>query len=386
MNVLLVGCGRQGQEHLESLLSMPGIARIGVHDERPAAANALPERERIVFSTTLADLLRELVPTVAIVATPGFGRFPLVRELCRFGVPCLILEKPLAETLEEARNIAEVIEKTATACFINYSNRFGAGDLVVHALLQSPLMGELDFGEARLHNNIYVTGAYWAERAAAWRRRSSPISYLMSHLVDLAHWFARPQKVRSVYAVGLAREVPESLDMCDAYLELDRGARLRLAADWVQKSTIPWDGYQSFSTSRGLLVHHRSAAYGTLPGVRAYLAEGPTTGEDLARLETLLATRGIRLECSLAQEHFSGESGQRRLVVFDPAAQDPGDPEQDGSPLRHYLASFAEGVREPSTFRGFGPLPGLADGLRQVAVCEAIGRSVAERREVEVDL
>ena len=136
MNFTLVGCGAWGRNYLKTIRTIPGI-RI----------NTVIKRD--ILSEDAQEIMREYGVTIAnpwasrgensdgvIVATPPQTHKEIVIPLLRAGIPVL-LEKPVAHTYEDAREIIEAARATGTTLLINNIHLFADAflslkDSVIH--------------------------------------------------------------------------------------------------------------------------------------------------------------------------------------------------------------------------------------------------------------
>lgn len=113
--VLVVGLGKMGQDDLKKLIELgmkpEDIVGVDIDDAKvTAAVDAFPPG--ILFSFD-----RNVVAHAAIVATNTPSHAKVVIDLMERGVKHILVEKPLAFTLEEATLIGEIMKRTNAQVF-----------------------------------------------------------------------------------------------------------------------------------------------------------------------------------------------------------------------------------------------------------------------------
>ncbi|WP_077034979.1 Gfo/Idh/MocA family protein [Pelomonas sp. KK5] len=179
IRIAVAGAGLIGQAHLGAIAASPCCALSAIVDPAPAA-EALAARLGVPLHRTLETLLARDRPDGIVLATPNALHVPQALACIEAGVPVL-LEKPLATTVQEAEALVAEVE------------RRGARLLVGHHRAHSPIMAKarqvVDSGQ--LGRLVAVMGSatfmkpdrYFAE--GPWRREpgGGPILLNMIHEV-----------------------------------------------------------------------------------------------------------------------------------------------------------------------------------------------------------
>lgn len=137
MRITLFGCGSWGSRIARRLAGTPGVSHLTVIDEDPDRAQALGNELGCAWSfdpfgylAVTGTQTSSVEPGAVVIATPPSTRLALVRAaLNGYGLaPRLVrVEKPLAETLDDAQAIVDACEQ------------FGAQLSVGFTLLHHPL-------------------------------------------------------------------------------------------------------------------------------------------------------------------------------------------------------------------------------------------------------
>ena len=208
----VVGVGSLGYHHARILASLDGVRMAGVFDLDEERARQVGGEFQLDVHTTLdslvdaADGLVVAVPTSAheVVAVTALSR----------GVSVLV-EKPMAPSLEAADRMLEAVEATGALIQVGHIERFNAAIRAAEPFLEAPLFIE-------------------SHRLAPFVPRSIDVAVvldLMIHDVDLVQSLVgRP--VASVAATGIPVLTP-SVDIANARLEFEGGVVANLTASRV---------------------------------------------------------------------------------------------------------------------------------------------------------
>jgi len=180
--VAVIGCGNIGSRWDEVsngdvVLTHAGawhrlgflVALVDPNPERLAAASRhwgisgiYPDYQTL-FATERLDIVS--------IATPTALRLPLVEAALAAGVRAILLEKPVAATLEEAQSIAAIVRTAGAVVAVNYLRRYDATLRQGAAWVQAGRLGAIQHAVGRYGKGIVENG---------------------SHLIDLIQWWLGP--------------------------------------------------------------------------------------------------------------------------------------------------------------------------------------------------
>lgn len=181
VRVGLVGAGPwAARVHAPAIAAHAGTTLAGVWARRPDAAAALiddvaaPDRPRVYAST---DELIADVDAVAFAVPPAV-QFPIALAAARAGRH-VILEKPIAPTADEARQLADAVTDAGVASIVVLVLRFAPE---VREWLAS--IAALD---VRAATTLWVAGSLLGGPSAnsPWRHESGALADVGPHAVDL---------------------------------------------------------------------------------------------------------------------------------------------------------------------------------------------------------
>jgi len=122
-----------GERHCRVYANMPTVDLVGVSDSRAQRGRSIADTYDVAYFADYQDLLRR-VDAVSI-AVPTDGHCAVAADCLRQQVHVL-LEKPLARTLAEARELAALAERSPVVFQVGHIERFNPAFLELEAILQ----------------------------------------------------------------------------------------------------------------------------------------------------------------------------------------------------------------------------------------------------------
>jgi predicted dehydrogenase len=202
LRMAVVGVGHLGKEHARILAGLDDVELVGVADVNAEQARAVAGRLGARACTDYRPLLDAV--DAACVVVPTSQHFAVAAAFLRRGIPVLV-EKPLAATVEEAEGLVELAERHGALLQVGHIERFNPA---FEELLTHPLQPK------------FVT----CERLGPFTGRSTDIGVvldLMIHDLDLLLALVR-SPVRRVEAVGMSL-FGGNEDVANARLHFDNG-------------------------------------------------------------------------------------------------------------------------------------------------------------------
>ena len=225
MRLGLVGTGRIGAFHAETLLGLERVTSLVVTDADPVAAEAVGSRLGAeVMSSPEAVLASGVDGLVIATATPGHA--PTLRLAVAAGVPAFC-EKPVASTLAETLALAEIVAASGVAVHVGFQRRFDAGYRRAAEAVRSGELGFVHTVRAMTHDQSPPPAAYVPTSGGLFRDCSI-------HDADIVR-FVTGREVVTAYAAGGTKGAsffPEAgdVDTGAAVLTLDDGTLVLLSA------------------------------------------------------------------------------------------------------------------------------------------------------------
>jgi predicted dehydrogenase len=215
VGVLLVGAGFIADAHAAAIAASPRAELAGVVDTDPGRAAALARSQGgLRWGTDLAEALHWPGVGAAVVCTPNHTHLAIGSTVAAAGRH-LLVEKPLATTVPDARLLAQRFVEAERVLFAAHTHRaYDYGRAVKEALDAGAV------GDPRLVRLAILGGWIWPDWSA-WVadpvRSGGHALHNGVHLLDLATWWLGADPV-TVYARG-RRETASALRIND-YLEM----------------------------------------------------------------------------------------------------------------------------------------------------------------------
>jgi myo-inositol 2-dehydrogenase/D-chiro-inositol 1-dehydrogenase len=193
MRLGLIGLGRIGAFHADTLSSLDAVDSLVVNDALPEATERIAQKYGAEPAATPADLLRSGVDGVVIAAATD-AHPQLILAAVEAGLP-VFCEKPVAR---DAGDAVEVLRHTGGARVqIGYNRRFDPGFVAARAAVQSGELGRLHTIRSTTMDPAPPPAAYIAGSGGIFRDCSV-------HDFDIIR-FVTGREVVEVYATGSTR-------------------------------------------------------------------------------------------------------------------------------------------------------------------------------------
>lgn len=305
----VIGAGALGYHHTRILRDLPGAELVGFHDANPERA-AKVSSELGVQSFENLDALLDKVQAVSVVVPTPY-HYKVAAPALERGLHVLI-EKPIATTLEEADGLLAIARRTGAVVQTGHVERFNRAVRAALPYVESPRFIESD-------------------RLAPFNPRGSDVAVvldLMIHDIDLVRTFVGGS-ITSVSAVGVPVLTP-FVDIANARLTFGGGAVANITASRVSRDRMrklrifQQSGYISLDLAAGSGEFYRlrkgadlAAIINAAPNTPALeslverIAVEAPEGEPL-RLELEAFLKAVLGEAPIA---VTGDDGREALAV-----------------------------------------------------------------------
>ncbi len=196
-----------GRYHAEKFARLPGVELAAVVDPDPAKAGISDYR-------TILDKVE-----AAVIAVPTDRHHEVARTCLESGLHVLV-EKPLAATLEQADELVDLAFKKKLTLQVGHVQRYSTAFQALARRVQKPQFID-------------------AERLAGFKQRGAEVDVildLMIHDLDLALSLARAE-VSGVSACGF-RVLTEDIDIASARVDFTNGCVADLSASRVSQAVV----------------------------------------------------------------------------------------------------------------------------------------------------
>lgn len=236
LRAAVVGAGYLGRFHALKYRLLPEVDLVAVVDILPERASAVAQEAKTQAMMDFRDLLGKV--DLATVAVPTTEHHRVAMGLMEAGVHVLV-EKPIAATLEQAREMVNLSTQRNVVLQVGHLERFNPSVKAVKERISRPLFVQ-------------------CERISQYPGRGTDVDVvldLMIHDLDLVMDFMGELPLE-VEAIGVP-VVTESYDMVSARLRFPKGRVANLTASRVSAKSLRKirvfqpDSYISADCSRG---------------------------------------------------------------------------------------------------------------------------------------
>ncbi|MCQ8191206.1 Gfo/Idh/MocA family oxidoreductase [Streptomyces rugosispiralis] len=192
MRIGIMGLGRIGGFHAETLSTLDAVDSLVVTDPVAAAATAAAER----FGAQAVDSPEAVLATGVdgvVIAAATDAHPELILAAVRAGVP-VFCEKPVARTIGESLDVLRAVEGSGVAVQIGYNRRFDPGYLAARAAVVGGELGPLHTVRSTTLDPEPPPAAYVAVSGGIFRDCAV-------HDFDTVRWITG-REVTEVYATG----------------------------------------------------------------------------------------------------------------------------------------------------------------------------------------
>ncbi len=97
------------------------------------------------------EMISAVKPDILHIASDTDTHIPILREALEAGVPVIICEKPLSNSLNEAASVLDAVDKSDSVVMVNHERRFSRDYQEVRGLVRDKTFGELLSINSRLY-------------------------------------------------------------------------------------------------------------------------------------------------------------------------------------------------------------------------------------------
>lgn len=194
MHVGMVGTGRIGSLHAQTLKQSPLVSRLTIVDTDESRAASIAQALGADQAASIEALIGQGVDALVIAAaTPAHAELLLLATEARVPAFC---EKPIALDLESTDAVIEHVQKSGTFVQIGFQRRFDAGYKAARDAVRAGALGDVHMVRLATHDPAPPPEAYVAASGGIWLD-------LAIHDFDVVQWVLG-RSVVEVFADGTA--------------------------------------------------------------------------------------------------------------------------------------------------------------------------------------
>jgi myo-inositol 2-dehydrogenase / D-chiro-inositol 1-dehydrogenase len=257
INLGIIGLGNQGKNHLLNCLRLKEANVIGVAD---VSERALHFASRLGVKNVYQDynkMLENKLIDAVIINLPNFLHKEGSVRAAEAGKD-ILLEKPLARTVQEGQEILSAVKKNNVQLMIGYDLRFNTMAIDIH----DKIVGGF-FGDVKIADATNISGGPFSPRndrvgpvqVPSWwfskeQSGGGALIDLGSHMIDLLSWYFG--EVVSVQSYLEHNFHMESEDAATCVLRFKEGPVATIKVGWFSKDFL--QSIQIFGTAKNIMV------------------------------------------------------------------------------------------------------------------------------------
>lgn len=190
MKYALIGCGRISPNHIEAAknnsVEIAAICDI-VPDRMNIVAQTCNLPDSVIKYTDYKELIEQERPALVAIATESGTHFSVAAYCINHGCN-VIIEKPIALSIEDADKLIELAKEKNVLLCVNHQNRFNKSIQYIRNAVESGRFGKLLHGSANIlwnRNQAYYSAASWR---GTWEQDGGVMMNQCIHNIDLLRW------------------------------------------------------------------------------------------------------------------------------------------------------------------------------------------------------
>lgn len=225
VRVAVIGIGSMGRHHVRVYSELDGVEVVGIADLAVDVCTPLARRYNCPAYSDYRKLLDEQRPDAVSIAVPTAHHLEVACEAAQRGIHVLI-EKPIAHTIQHAREIIDICKKNGVVLAIGHVERFNPSVRAVKERIVSGELGKVFHIEAR--------------RQGPFPDRVRDVGVavdLAVHDIDVMRYITGSEVTR-VYAEIDNHVHADHEDSLSAVLRFSNGAAGTLAVSWLSPTKM----------------------------------------------------------------------------------------------------------------------------------------------------
>jgi predicted dehydrogenase len=296
LRVGVIGAGVMGTNHARVLAGLPGVRLVGVVDPLPAHRTRATELTDCRTFSALGELLAEDVDAVTIAAPTHLHHE--IALACIARKIHVLVEKPIASSVEEGRDIVAAAERAGVTLMIGHVERFNPAVAAIKQAIS---------GEDIL--SIAIT------RVGPFPPRMSNVGVVIDlavHDIDLIRWFTESDIVEVQPQLSCA--VAEREDIALLQFRTASGVLAHINTNWL----TPFKARSVTVATRGkyvmgdLLTRQVTECFGFKPDGSYSMRHLPVGHDEPLRAELVAFLQAVR---SGAAPAVTGDEGVASLEI-----------------------------------------------------------------------
>jgi UDP-N-acetylglucosamine 3-dehydrogenase len=142
LKTAVIGVGSMGKNHARIYWELPNADLVGVADFDQATSNLIANKYGTKAYYDYRDLLDEAKPDAVTLAVPTIYHHDVALEIIDRGIP-LLIEKPIAFTIEEGQSIIDAAKRKKVKLMIGHIERFNPAIITLKEHINQGKLGRI---------------------------------------------------------------------------------------------------------------------------------------------------------------------------------------------------------------------------------------------------
>ena len=198
-NIAILGCGKVAHLHASAIQNLPNARLAGVWSRTQQTANGFACQYKVPAYTDVAELIKKEKINLAVVCTPHPFHLEPAQQAALQGANILV-EKPLASTLEDADKIISTCKKAGVKLGVVSQRRWYEPVLRVKKAIEAGKIGKPVLGSVNMlgwRDKSYYDADKWRGN---WKTEGGGVLVNQApHQLDILLWFMG--EVEEVYGI-----------------------------------------------------------------------------------------------------------------------------------------------------------------------------------------
>lgn len=348
LKVVVVGPGLMGRQHIELLASTSAVCLAGIVAPDSDKNKQYAEEQGVPFFSDLRKCIEQVKPSGVIIASPNQFHADQAEICVEYAIPFL-LEKPLATTQMEGRNLLDIVNKADFHGRAMVGHHRSHGSIIMRSveLLESGIIGQIVTVQGSAQ--FFKPQSYFAQ--GPWRSQPGGGPILLNMIHEISNLRALLGEIESVQVISSSSvRQTEVEDTAVINLRFDSGALGSFVLSDCTACSKSWE-----------MTSGENPVYPFFPDEYCYVVSG---------------TKGMMEIPSMVIKSYGSEQDASWMSSFDETRASLNRED----PLQNQILEFVELMK--GTVK---PTVTIDDGYRNLAVVEAIKQAAENGSLVKVE-
>lgn len=219
LNAAVIGVGNMGRHHARVYSELPSVKLVAVADPNEKIGKEIAEKFNCKYYKSYKEMLKnEEIDLVSIAAPTKFHKE--ISLDCIDAGKHILIEKPIASTVNEAKQIVQRAKSKGIKFTVGHIERFNPAVLKLKEMIDEGKLGE-----------IVMISTFRMGPTPNQIKDANVVIDIGVHDIDIMNWLFGKLPTR-VYAQGGKALLKNCDDHCEAFLDYGHGSGL-MVSNWI---------------------------------------------------------------------------------------------------------------------------------------------------------